>query len=1401
MDEPDSPDPLPTQPWTGPADPTVRMPQDGTPAPTAPGARPGGWQAPEPEQLQASFPQYEIQSVLGRGGMGAVYKGWQKSLKRFVAIKILPPGLEDDGANFAERFQREAQAMARFSHPGIVAVFDAGETPDGLFYFVMEYIEGTDVQKMVRENGPLPPEHALAITAHVCDALAYAHKRGVIHRDIKPANIMVDAEGQVKVADFGLAKVATDDSAALVTGSHVSMGTMDFMAPEALYGMGHVDHRADLYAVGVMLYQMLTGEVPRGRFELPSIVKPELDPRFDAIIDRAMQKNPEKRYANATDIRSDLDQILTAPVPHRSAVQDAPPPPAPAPAATVNAEPPLPRRHPRRWLSSALAASVLLLGIGAVFVFRSKAPPPESEHAAQASQATGGTRSVVSPTPAGGGAGKVGDDHRSAADASGARKSKMQSGQMIEGKAAPSTATKDAPFVNTLGMKFVPVPGTKALFSIWLTRVQDYAEFAKAQEAAGKKVDGSWKKLNKDGVPVGREADHPVVGVSWDDAQAFCAWLTAKETAEGKLTKGSKYRLPTDAEWSTAVGLPPEQGATPEEKNGKNTVDFPWGREWPSSKTVGNYADAAWHGKFPQAGWMEGYDDGYATTSPVGSFPSNEHGLYDMGGNVWQWCEDWFDVSHQKRVLRGASWGNFDREHLLSSCRLPTASNARPNGFRCVLEPAPSTAAVSPAPNLPVSKSSDPKFPPGQWVKLFTKPEDLPADLRKPDSGVTWEDGWINLGSNSRLLRLPDSLVGNYAIRARFKRGEGESNAIVMRYQGGSGGQYFQFRLATDAIICQRRVNSATYRSVMPPARVSPPAPGQEYVLEVGVVGTRLIGRMDDKKCIIGTDTDHLQGAAHIRCNELLRDIEVINLDGLPEAEALRLLGVDEQGNDLRGKGGAAGPSAAANGPAGTKSSSTANGTPSTPTGDWVSMMDKIHPATDAVSGEWTLTAEGLFSKGGGTNGYNVLQLPGEPPEEYDFRVSFSAPSGRAEIHQVIAAAGREFVWSNAGGASPGARFSRGGEVASELVAVPEPLAGRRHESLIEVRRDRLTGYLDGKRVVEWKPDFARLPQTTQPRLRQLGRIGVACWSNGTTFHDISLRQIGATAKPPAASSSVAAAATKDAPFVNTLGMKFVPVPGTRVLFSIWHTRVQDYAEFAKAQEMTGKKVDAGWKSQQKDSVPVGREADHPVVGVSWDDAQAFCAWLTEKETAEGKLTKGAKYRLPTDAEWSTAVGLPPEPGATPEEKSGKNNTDFPWGKEWPPKGKVGNYADESFHTKFPKPEVSGPMTINNEWIAGYDDDFATTSPVGSFPANAYGLYDMGGNVWQWCEDWWNTERKDRVLRGAMWLDHARVTLRSSNRTHVFPTRRHRGDGFRCVLEPAPSPVAATPGTAPETAK
>lgn len=281
------------------------------------GGQAGGhlWRAPEVEHLQKVLPQYEILQTLGKGGMGAVYKARQKSLKRLVAIKILPPEAADDELKFIERFQNEAQTMAQMNHPAIVSVYDFGETANGLLYFVMEFVDGTDVQQMIHSSGRLSEEHAITITVNVCEALHYAHARGVIHRDIKPANILINCDGGVKVADFGLAKMHDPSRTSGLTHTHLAMGTPDYVAPEALINGVETDHRADLYAVGVMLYQMLTGEVPRGMFKLPSEKTLGVDPRFDEIICKAMETDRDERYQSALDVREALDEILTAPQP------------------------------------------------------------------------------------------------------------------------------------------------------------------------------------------------------------------------------------------------------------------------------------------------------------------------------------------------------------------------------------------------------------------------------------------------------------------------------------------------------------------------------------------------------------------------------------------------------------------------------------------------------------------------------------------------------------------------------------------------------------------------------------------------------------------------------------------------------------------------------------------------------------------------------------------------------------------------------------------------------------------------------------------------------------------------------------------------------------------------------
>jgi len=220
-------------------------------------------------------------------------------------------------------------------------------------------------------------------------------------------------------------------------------------------------------------------------------------------------------------------------------------------------------------------------------------------------------------------------------------------------------------------MPFVPVPGTKVAFCIWETRVQDYAAYA----AANAGLDGRWTSpADFTGEGLKQTDTHPVVEVSWNDANAFCEWLTKKELAEGKIKAGQKYRLPTDAEWSVAVGLGKEKGNTPKEKQRDIKDVYPWGKEWPPPVGAGNYHKSLKADKFDY-------------TAPVGSFASNKDGLHDMGGNVWEWCEDKYSPTSTRRVLRGASWGGYYPDLLLSSDRGVITPGFRGGivGFRWVL--------------------------------------------------------------------------------------------------------------------------------------------------------------------------------------------------------------------------------------------------------------------------------------------------------------------------------------------------------------------------------------------------------------------------------------------------------------------------------------------------------------------------------------------------------------------------------------------------------------------------------------------------------------------------------------------------------------------------------------------
>jgi serine/threonine protein kinase len=355
--------------------------QMGAAADTVTEGKQPAFQPPTVAELEPLFPQLEILELIGKGGMGAVYKARQKQLDRIVALKILPPGIGNDAA-FAERFAREAKALAKLNHPGIVTLFEfgscagleyekengrkgaaekkpsAGEVssaplppfspaPPGsrpstfnsrqpLYFFLMEFVDGLNLRQLLHA-GRISAREALAIVPQICDALQFAHDQGIVHRDIKPENILMDRRGRVKVADFGLAKIVApvaevcdrrdleqedvrrSQTAATenLTDAGKVMGTPQYMSPEQRDNPGEVDHRADIYALGVVFYQMLTGELPGKKIEAPS-KKVQIDVRLDEVVLRALERKPELRYQQASALKTQVEMIAETPEPGSS---------------------------------------------------------------------------------------------------------------------------------------------------------------------------------------------------------------------------------------------------------------------------------------------------------------------------------------------------------------------------------------------------------------------------------------------------------------------------------------------------------------------------------------------------------------------------------------------------------------------------------------------------------------------------------------------------------------------------------------------------------------------------------------------------------------------------------------------------------------------------------------------------------------------------------------------------------------------------------------------------------------------------------------------------------------------------------------------------------------------------
>jgi formylglycine-generating enzyme required for sulfatase activity/predicted Ser/Thr protein kinase len=620
---------------------------------------------------------YQVQREIGRGGMGVVYLAHEQSLGRVVAVKVLASRLADDAA-YVKRFGREARAVARLDHPNIVHALSVGEQ-DGLYYIAMQYVKGRSLAQFIREKSPLEWRGALDITRQAAEALAEAHKHGIIHRDIKPDNIMVDETGRVKVMDFGLAR-ATAASTKL-TADGTQLGTPMYMSPEQING-NPVDGRTDIYSLGVTLYEMLTGRPPFQAdtpmalmYQITHKPLPDVSKQNAAVPDNVVElvagmtaQDPGRRYPSAQALRSRLIDVLSGSsrVPERQIVPQA--------AMALDAQ----LRSDILELSTGLTAS------RSTHAVSSQAPASAQDE--PSTRVTIGRRSVlamlvvlfvllgVSLWPRGNGGGIAEAPVPAETPATEPPAESSDIGELTwrtKGEGAVLTL----PGGVTVEMVWIP-PGTFMMGS-------PPGEEGRADDEKQRKVtiskgfwmgkyevtQAQWKAVMGSNPSDFKGDNLPVENVSWNDCQEFIKRLNARR--EGR------FRLPTEAEWEYAC-------------RAGTTTPYHFGRT--ISTDQANYSGIS---------DVTGKRVYRKQTTDVGSFEANAWGLCDMHGNVWEWCQDWFGdysgstvtdptgaTSGTARVLRGAGWG-----YGPLTCRSAYRGSGPPDnrswddGFRVVVVP------------------------------------------------------------------------------------------------------------------------------------------------------------------------------------------------------------------------------------------------------------------------------------------------------------------------------------------------------------------------------------------------------------------------------------------------------------------------------------------------------------------------------------------------------------------------------------------------------------------------------------------------------------------------------------------------------------------------------------------
>jgi hypothetical protein len=1326
---------------------------------------------PLPEDLAKLLPEgtYTVQSFLGQGGMGAVYRGTQVRLQRQVAIKIM---CRDQGRDhgFEERFRREALALAQLNHPNIVNVIDYGEAGPDYLYIVMEFVDGTDLVGVIR-SGQMTQETALKLLPQICDALQFAHDNGIVHRDIKPANILLTRDGRIKMADFGLAK-RFDVNSSFQTQTGAGMGTPDYAAPEQFDPNGNVDHRADIYALGVMIYQMVTGTLPRGAWKPPS-EKADVDAHWDKIVSHALQTDPSDRYASVSEIKNDLGGITTVSSGPRlspdgtQSFQTAGMPAAKGSTTALTqaggrpASKVLPlaaqsvAQHKKSSRSLALmlfVAALIVLAVVGYFVwdkFKPAAAPAASvadvwESSAPQPKvwvdATPELRELVLRD----GVGKTEGEWITTTKAAGYGLANLQSFKDVAVRVTlsgpvlmyvrRSPGLREDPNIQFLQCYNLEIDsdGYANLFAWDVKRLQQTG-FPKQRCKLG----GGFDLHDEYELIVAAQGDQISMWVNGQlllsqkdsalkDGGIGMNWFTAPSRPDVPLARIKKV------EYADLGGTPPAVAS-------QSAVSRTWQAPQPTVTVGTEWTNLIPHIQ-PQRDVIRG------------EWSVDEKGLHAKRAE-WAICnipvqDPGTDYDLRYQVTRGAG------SHLAMFFAFRKGSTG---GY------------------VPIDYiGAGAEFADGQ--RLATLEDLTHLDMRDAATIKAKRKEWLPRGKACTVLlqvrekEVIVSVDGQEAFRwpAEWSKLQQKGGAGGSMFLDVTGGPIFGVGIFN----CEATFHSIEMRKV-PAAPVGDPgsiphlltSPDYEWTAPVNL-GPLVNSPNVDLGPMVSPDGLHLVFSSLREGDAELFECRRPSADE-PWSKPSRVFQASEEGNQDQ---------------------------------PWMSPdeLRLIYHATTGPEHHGKLTEGDIYFRQ-----RPEKDQPWQPPvnlgskinhpghdvavrlsnDERTLLFTSTRPGGQG-IWDVWRATrtSREALFGQAENMGPDLN-SADADFHATFAADDRTLLFLRGSPDLNVCR-LFMATSDAKGQYQTTAlDFPIIGKLHNPWLSADGRTLWFAWNGPGGVGDMDLweiRRVPKAKRESAAaggSSTSPGAATKEAPFENSLGMKFVPVPitggptdGKRVLFSVWETRVQDYEAFVSENKRA-------WTKPAFAQAP-----DHPAVNMSWDDAKAFCIWLTERERKAGKLGESERYRLATDHEWSCAVGIGFQEDATksPVEKDRALAGLYPWGATWPPPTNVGNYAgEEMIPAKIPGRHPHASPCI------GYRDAYVETAPAGSFPANERGLHDLAGSVWEWCEEWYDDSKSEHVLRGGAYIAGDQDKLLTSARNPYRPTAALSiYFGFRCVLVP-----------------